>query len=195
MAALETRTLYVEDLVHAMRTGRLRHFRRKVDWDQESVIALLDSVFKGYPIGELLVWAPGDARCAADPWVVVDGQQRLRSIVTPLELAPEAPFDVAFDLDAERFVAASDRLYRTCLPLHLALDTSGLVDFVRALPADSRRASRMDAANRAVNSVRNYPLRVTIVRDSLTHVEEIYRRLDAAGRTRTWDEVESGLTT
>jgi len=86
------KTFSVVDLVAAALAGRLRipEFQRPLRWQWKDVSRLFDSIVKGYPIGNLLLWtrpAPaaeirlGALRIRAqgfqDGWWVVDGQQRL----------------------------------------------------------------------------------------------------------------------
>jgi len=202
----EVRTVLVEDLLYALRTDRLRtpSFQRMFVWQREDVIALLDSMFKGYPIGSLIFWErptdsaiepssaarPGQAP-RSDAWYVIDGQQRLRAITGTLAANAPPPFDVAFDLDAEQFVEArmgDDSL----LPLHLILDTAALLEHLRGLPEPHKRA-RLDAANRVARALRDYRLPLTIVRGDETQVEEVFRRLNERGIPLTWIDVQHAV--
>lgn len=84
------------DLVAEVTGGQLRipPFQRSFKWESVDVVALFDSIFRGFPVGNLLFWrrpAPAaDVRIgpllihAPDVplanWVV-DGQQRITSLV------------------------------------------------------------------------------------------------------------------
>jgi len=52
------KTFSVVDLVAAALAGRLRipEFQRPLRWQWEDVSRLFDSIVKGYPIGNLLLW-------------------------------------------------------------------------------------------------------------------------------------------
>jgi len=93
------KTFSVVDLVAAALAGRLRipEFQRPLRWQWKDVSRLFDSIVKGYPIGNLLLWtrpAPaGEVRLGAlciqaqefqDGFWVVDGQQRLTSVANAL---------------------------------------------------------------------------------------------------------------
>ena len=56
---LEAKTFRVEDLVRHARSGRLRvpAFQRAFKWERDDVEKLFDSIWHGYPIGTLLLWA------------------------------------------------------------------------------------------------------------------------------------------
>lgn len=107
-----------------MRDGELRipTFQRPFRWRRRHVLDLLDSVYRGYPIGELLFSrqsAPAqtdlefgpyrvDAPAVSEAWFVVDGQQRITALVGALmhpQPIPRTSVCAAwFDLEAERFV-------------------------------------------------------------------------------------------
>ncbi len=81
-------------------TGRVRipDFQRSFRWENKDVVALFDSLHQGYPIGNLLMWkreAPEqrvvvgsiiiDAPARPDALWLVDGQQRVTSIVNAMD--------------------------------------------------------------------------------------------------------------
>ena len=98
------------DLVRDIRRGLLRipPFQRGFKWQSGDVISLFDSIVRGYPIGNLLLWqrsAPAqhlhvgpvevDAPEVDVAYWVVDGQQRITSLVGALA-APEDTADSRF---------------------------------------------------------------------------------------------------
>ncbi|MEQ1506615.1 MAG: DUF262 domain-containing protein [Myxococcota bacterium] len=114
-------THHLDELIDRARRGRVRipAFQRGMKWRAEDVQVLFDSLWRGFPIGTLLLWkrsAPaanlryGPVEIAApaseDAWWVIDGQQRLTSLLAGLshprpEQPPEKddPFVVWFDPD------------------------------------------------------------------------------------------------
>lgn len=56
--APQARTLQVKDLVTEAMRGRIRvpHFQRGLKWESSDVAALFDSMYRGYPVGSLLLW-------------------------------------------------------------------------------------------------------------------------------------------
>lgn len=118
------RTFSVVDLVAAAIEGRIRipEFQRPLRWQWEDVCRLFDSIVKGYPIGNLLLWkrpAPAadiklgglrfQARKFDEGWWVVDGQQRLTSLASALSEAGgrDERFALAYDLRGKKFVRPS----------------------------------------------------------------------------------------
>ncbi len=82
----------VQQLVSDVSTGRIRlpDLQRPFVWPNAKVRDLMDSMYRGYPVGELMFWANqdgthtkpigGDAKTQAASMQVVDGQQRLTSL-------------------------------------------------------------------------------------------------------------------
>lgn len=54
----EARTVRVEDLLAEVGRGRIRvpEFQRLFRWERDNARELLDSIYRGYPIGTLLLW-------------------------------------------------------------------------------------------------------------------------------------------
>ncbi|HEY0135952.1 MAG TPA: DUF262 domain-containing protein, partial [Nannocystis sp.] len=115
------RNFSVEDLIAAVQAGRVRipKFQRPLKWELADVLSLLDSIYRGYPVGTLLLWlrpAGEDdiyhgsvqikAPAVADALWVVDGQQRIVSLTRALTGAgfPGEPFAAFFDLRLGTFV-------------------------------------------------------------------------------------------
>lgn len=115
-------------------TIRIPKFQRAFVWEPENVAFLMDSVYRGYPIGSVLLWrseqklnaerdlGPFELPEPEKKWpidYVLDGQQRLTSLFgvfqDTLEPKEDADaFDVYFDLNAkhgaleDQFVVASE---------------------------------------------------------------------------------------
>jgi hypothetical protein len=122
----EARSFSVEDLVRKVLDGQLRvpGWQRPLKWDIKDVLSLLDSVFRGYPIGTLLLWQRKavderaqygsievDAARRNDALLVVDGQQRTRALTQSLagKGHPNEPFAAFFDLRTEQFIRLPKR--------------------------------------------------------------------------------------
>ncbi len=82
----------VQDLVSDIHTGRVRlpDIQRPFVWTNAKVRDLIESMYRGYTVGELMFWANkggdhtktigGDAKSQDVSMQVVDGQQRLTSL-------------------------------------------------------------------------------------------------------------------
>lgn len=75
-------------------TYRLPEFQRTFVWDQDRILRLWDSLYRGFPVGQLMLWEPVDidfpmrglgrqqaeVQGAAGVNAVIDGQQRLTAL-------------------------------------------------------------------------------------------------------------------
>jgi hypothetical protein len=121
----QARAESVEDLVRLAREGQIRvpEFQRGLKWGSDQVVHLFDSIYRGYPIGSLLlsrrraeagqvVLGPLviDAPEAPGARWVVDGQQRLVALAASFGRPhpyPKTPIDqlvVYFDAEQRAFV-------------------------------------------------------------------------------------------
>lgn len=203
----------VEDLLDEVRRGRVRipHFQRALKWKREDALQLLDSMYRGYPVGTLLLWetlAPanelvfGSVRLSGaesrNALLVVDGQQRLVSLVRTL-LAPEPAVDevaLFFDLDDVRFVAPpGDALVAKdptrWLPLTVVLDSEQLIKWLLdKVPSPQRR----DAAIQLGRRVREYEIPAYTVRtDDEDVLREVFRRINTHGKQLSAGDVFDAL--
>lgn len=127
--------LSIREVINRVTSGRLRipSFQRGFVWDAERVAFLMDSIYKGYPFGAVILWRTKEQLKSErqlgpfelpdhDPDLpidyVLDGQQRLTSIfgvfqsdIKPVEDALWT--DIYFDLGAETDLQESQFL---CLP-------------------------------------------------------------------------------
>jgi uncharacterized protein with ParB-like and HNH nuclease domain len=94
----------VEELVGMVERGELRlpEMQRQYVWQSPRVRDLMDSLYRGYPSGAILLWETDEAvplqdmaiKQAANPYaatrLLLDGQQRLTSLWTCNGFAPVA---------------------------------------------------------------------------------------------------------
>jgi hypothetical protein len=115
--AARAEAMAVEDVIRLASEGRLRMptFQRAFRWEAKDRRALLDSIYRGYPVGTLLLWknppsatevgrplgVMSIAQPQGDQYLVVDGQQRLTTLWDGLGRAP-APGEMALVFDIER---------------------------------------------------------------------------------------------
>lgn len=129
--------LTIRQILNDVSRGQIRvpRFQRGFVWDPPRVAYLLDSIYKGYPIGSLLIWrtkeqlkterrlGPFQLPAPQEDYPIdyaLDGQQRITSIfgVFQTELTPQAGEDsswtnIYFDLES-----ASDAQESQCVPLN-----------------------------------------------------------------------------
>ena len=109
----------VTQLVSMIEKGQIRlpEMQRKFVWKATKVRDLLDSLYRGYPSGTILMWEPEesvaltsfsvktDDKSAFKPMLLLDGQQRLTSLSCVLRGEPvtvrgrKKPIDILFNLE------------------------------------------------------------------------------------------------
>lgn len=202
----------VSELVDAAREGRLRvpPFQRRFRWARGDVERLFDSIWEGYPIGSLLLWeraAPAarlefgpvsvEAPPMSDALYVVDGQQRLTSLVGVLAAPKDVrgDFDLYFDLGQEAFrYAGSRNPPATWVPMRLALDTNGLLSWLLEFKEQGGSDEHVDAVTTLGERIREYRIPVSTVRNADEEtLRIIFDRMNNFGRRLTKAEVFQAL--
>jgi hypothetical protein len=208
---IENRT--PQDLVREVQSGLIRipTFQRAYKWETKDVLALFDSIFRGFPIGNILLWRrpAQEQRLTVGPLVVdapktesalwvVDGQQRITSLVGALvasETSPDPRFRVHLDLDSGQFHVSGIRQQpsRTWIPVSRLLDTQTYLRWVR----DNQTwltESHLTLADTAGKAIREYQIPTYVVtsidEDPLV---EIFTRMNVQGKRLTKDEVFTAL--
>lgn len=203
------RTYSVVDLVAAAIEGRIRipEFQRPLRWQWEDVRRLFDSIVKGYPIGNLLLWkrlAPAadiklgglrfHARQFDEGWWVVDGQQRLTSLASALseQGGRDERFALAYDLREKKFVRPGREEDGHVIPLPILFDLQRLI---RWFTKDHMEASeKLDEASRVTRAIREYLVPAYLVdQNDEAVLREIFDRLNNYGKRLSRAEVFSAL--
>lgn len=203
------RTFSVVDLVAAALEGRIRipEFQRPLRWQWQDVQRLFDSIIKGYPIGNLLLWkrsAPAgnvmlgalavNARSFDEGWWVVDGQQRLTSLANALCLGSEQDdrFALAYDLRDQKFVRPGKQEDGYVIPLPVLFDLQKLI---RWFSKDHPEAGEMlDEASRITRAIREYQVPAYLVdKDDEETLRDIFDRMNNYGKRLSMAEVFTAL--
>src|SRR6185436_8275288 len=213
---LEAGAETVEDLVELVLRGRVRvpDFQRGLKWGADDVVALFDSIYRGYPIGSVLLRkGKADAvRLEVGPismdapetqealWVV-DGQQRLTALTaglarpSPVPMAPVDPWVVYFDAAGQTFHAPpqTGEVPSTWAPVARLLDASTLSEWVFNWKHGGDAALRA-AVFQAGSRIRQYRIPLYVVEtDDEKSLKDIFYRINNFGKNLTWDEVHDAL--
>ncbi|NDZ63851.1 DUF262 domain-containing protein [Streptomyces cyaneofuscatus] len=210
LEAQPTATTYeLGDLIPLAWGGRIRvpHFQRDFRWQSQDVLRLFDSIVKGYPIGNLLLWVRrqqpekfmlGKLRLTAPAhdeslWVV-DGQQRLTSLANALspDGHPYKPFNVYYDLAAKEFLESPPSREPHHIALPILFDLKKLLTWFRT---DGLTASEyFDEAERVATALRQYKVPAYLVRqDDRAVLTDIFDRMNNFGRKLNRGEIFSAL--
>lgn len=211
---LEANHYTVRRLLEYAQAGifRIPPFQRALRWQSEDHALFLDSLYRGYPVGTLLLWkreAPQerltfgklsiDAPKMSDALWIVDGQQRLTSLVACL-LHPEGPtrrradvFAFDFNLDLEKFSPSGQKTGPEIIPVGTLFDSVALSEWADAhkFSADRRRK-----AEQARDALRDYEIPVYITKtDSDLELRSIFERANNAGKRMRSEEIFDALNT
>lgn len=123
MGIIEDMMAPVSALVDMVRSGALEvpEIQRAYVWNRPQVRDLLDSLYRGYPVGTILIWQTGEAPPAKPLEVqqggaawepvrfLLDGQQRLTSLTRVFQ---EGKPDIRFNLETEEFQVSNAAIGR-----------------------------------------------------------------------------------
>lgn len=194
-------TYTIDELVRLAEVGRLRvpEFQRSFVWDRDDVRKLFDSIWRGFPIGTLLLWkrkAPageisfGPVRLkvpsSTDALWVVDGQQRVTSLVGALSgLAADIDdkFELCFDLRRARFVHAGKKPTASWwIPLRVSLESRTLLTWLRE-NGQELSESELARADALGGALRDYRIPAYVVEhDDETLLREVFDRVNSSGK-------------
>ena len=198
---MKTATMDIGDLLKRVDKGevRLPEIQRGYIWKPSQVAGLIDSLYRSYPSGSLLLWetdAPIGERDASiqgpnqaplvKPQYLLDGQQRLTSLFRVWSGDERAR--VVFNVESERFQieSAATRKDKRWVVVHELLnDALDTFELATVIAADSSVLTPADAHKRLerVKKILDYPYHVEIV-DNLAYEEvtEIFVRVNSQGR-------------
>jgi hypothetical protein len=214
---LEAETQTVEDLVGLVMRGvvRVPAFQRGLRWEGEDVVALFDSIYRGYPVGSILLRKGGAeaARIEVGPltidapetdaalWVV-DGQQRLTALAAglsrpaPIPRTPDDPWVVYFDAAKQEFQRPSGddgHIPSTWVPVAQLLDASALSEWVFHWQHAGDPALRT-AVFQVGSLIRQYRIPLYVVEtDDEQKLRDIFYRINNFGKSLQWSEVHDAL--
>lgn len=212
----EADTETVEDLVGRVTRGTVRipAFQRGLKWQPSDVISLFESIYRGYPIGSLLL-RKGSAKAASIEigplridapetpsalWVI-DGQQRLTALAaglarpTPVPTTPVDRYVVYFDAATQRFhpPPKDGAIPSTWVPVAHLLDASGLSEWIFSWPHSSD-ASLRTSVFQAGTRLRQYRVPLYVVEtDDEELLKDIFFRTNNSGKALEWTDVHDAL--
>jgi hypothetical protein len=200
------------DLIERVGRGQIRipRFQRPFRWEPRDVEQLFDSILRGYPIGNLLMWerpAPAEdieiagvrlhAAAQDAAWLVVDGQQRLTGLVGALtadEATTDPRFRIFYDLVEGGFTSLprSRQPREHQLPVSVAVDNRELLRWQRERPWLSQ--AQFDQCDTVSASIRQYEIPVYVVQgDDEEALKDIFDRMNTFGKRLTRSEVFNAL--
>lgn len=205
-SAAKADSFTIQELHEMVTQGRMRipSFQRSFRWELNDVLALYDSIMKGYPFGSLLLWrrnAPADEVTLGaieiktgekeDAFWVVDGQQRTTSLVNVFDAVASANdprFRLGYDLREKRVVSLD-----AVSPVALVVPLSTLFDFSESFawlgrnPQASEYAAELQNAVKFLNEVK---VPASIVEQSDEAIlREVFDRINSRGKRLSASEI------
>ncbi|MGI9001377.1 MAG: DUF262 domain-containing protein [Pseudonocardia sp.] len=191
----------IPEIVDLAAEGSIRvpTFQRHFAWKAQDIRRLFDSIYRGFPIGTLLLWRqPAEAgRISLGPisldvppqttaYWVVDGQQRITALFAALASGfanRDERFEVYFDLETESFVTPRRGNVPTrAIPVRETLETRTLVQWLRR-HADELEPDDFDLGDRLGGALRDYRIPAYIVSGNNQDVlREVFDRVNSAGK-------------
>ncbi len=192
-------------------------FQRTFVWEQQDVLELLRSVYNGYPIGSILLWAAdreflriSDADEIPFPRnpieypvnYVLDGLQRLSSLYGVFHYGERTTsdiFDISFDLNGESFIHSSEiNIFSYPVPLNALFNPRRMIEVQRGLIENGMGDDALSRLTDLQARFQEYmiPL-VTLSERDLEEVVVIFERVNSTGtrlsrvdfmRAITWSE-------
>jgi hypothetical protein len=197
--------LKIQELVALVHEGRIRvpEFQRSFRWTADDVLDLFDSILRGYPFGSLLLWkraAPAarltvgaisvDAPGVPDALWVVDGQQRITSLVNavdPVAGVEDERFRVVYSLAAGQFVSPKK------LKSNLGIPLPDLFDLSRAfawLQENQDAAEHAADIQRVTALLRDVEVPASVIEQADESVlRVVFDRMNSAGKRLRGSEI------
>jgi hypothetical protein len=196
----------LEELAILVKAGdiKLPRFQRPFVWRRNDMLKLLDSIYKGYPIGSLLLWNSsqrlkserdiaglniGEESTIYPTNYLLDGQQRLTTICGALywdgDISNEV-WNIHFDLDSEEFVHPKNQDSTLLFPLNKLLDTHQFIRQCMRFAHHDKQSLYIERAEKLLRTIKDYKIAVVKIGDmSIEQVAPIFERINSTGRKLT----------
>lgn len=199
--------LKVRELLDEVSRGEvlLPEIQRSYVWKGPQVAKLIDSLYREYPAGQILLWDTVDLPITKNlegvstpalpssgrPKVVLDGQQRLTSLFKALGRDAKDGVEVFFNLDTEQFERYSRRLERDARWVSVRAVVNGDkhdLDILHEIEAAGGPGPRTPEAKtfldrlQRLRRIGEYKFPIEIFRnDDYEEVTELFVRINSAG--------------
>lgn len=197
--------LRIEELVKSVKYGEIKlpKFQRPFVWKDKDVRKLFDSIYKGYPIGSILLWLSSlplaSERSLGDLDIEVkddfptnyllDGQQRLSSLCGALYWNGKnsnSLWNISFDLEKEEFIHPKDTFKINYFPLNKLINTSDFINQCKVFDIHEKKNTYYDRAEKLLKSIKDYKIPAVRIGDmSINEVAPIFERINSTGRKLT----------
>ncbi|QNG17879.1 DUF262 domain-containing protein [Rhodococcus triatomae] len=194
----------IQDLVSLVRSGQVRipEFQRSFRWAASDVLALFDSILRGYPFGGTLLWrrdAPAglltigaievDAAARSDALWVIDGQQRITSLVNAVDpvASDDERFAISYVLAKRKFALSRDVRDSLAIPLPDLFDLGRAFAWLQKNPDAAEFAEDIQ---RVTGLLRDVEVPAAVIDEGDERLlREIFDRINSAGKRLRGSEI------
>lgn len=198
----------IRELHTLVRAGRIRvpEFQRSFRWETKDVLDLFDSLLRGFPVGSLLLWKrPAqagrlrigaldvDAPEVSDALWVVDGQQRITSLVNAVDPqgGKDRRFALGYSLKTGKVVRRREPEEDLVVPLPDLFDLGKAFAWLGNHPEASDEAARLQGAVASLGAVEIPATTMSEADESV--LREIFDRINNRGKPLNDAEVFDAL--
>ena len=197
----------LEELALSVKAGEIKlpRFQRPFVWKEPDMLKLLDSIYKGYPIGSILIWNSSqklnsersilglEVNIEENSYYptnyLLDGQQRLTTLCGALFWAgndPSSIWNIHFDLDTQEFLYPKLMNLVTHFPLNKLIRTSDFIKQCMKFDHHDKREEYYKISERLLKSIKDYKIAVVKIGDmTIDEVAPIFERINSTGRKLT----------
>lgn len=207
--------LRLEELAWQVKSGEIKlpRFQRPFVWNKSDMLKLLDSIYRGYPIGSLLLWnssqrlkserdiaglVVSDEATLYPTSYLLDGQQRLTTLCGALFWkggAQNSLWNIHFDLDSETFVYPKHQDSITTYPLNKLINTTDFIHQCMKFSHHPDSSKFVARAERLLRAIKDYKIAVVMIGDmSIEEVAPIFERINSTGRKLTMVDLMMAAT-
>ncbi|EGQ8066698.1 DUF262 domain-containing protein, partial [Vibrio parahaemolyticus] len=212
---VEPRIYFIDDIITLMSNGKIQvpDFQRGYVWSNEQIRELFDSLYKGFPIGSVLLWKPESGLelntvkyiniettvPSDETYYIIDGQQRLTTFFMCLfsrHSQPDDKWNIFFDLRTEKFIHLKNNtseLKPHYLELRKITNTINFMKESNRIYAETNDYELIERAQSLVDKITKYRLSATELRGGgVEQAIEIFTRLNREGmKVSEWDYVRA----
>lgn len=190
-------------------------FQRDFIWTSKQIIDLFDSILKGFPIGSIIMWKPGDdefpvfediggvkvRNLSYERCYILDGRQRLTSLISVLNLEGENAHSYYVDVNDMTVIRNTRHVISPeLLLLSDAYDSISVVDYISRLKNDTtvtaeQVAKYSENAKEVNKKLLSYEIGyITVLGGQIDDAVEIFSRLNSKGADIAADHMIQALT-
>jgi len=197
----------LEEVALLVKAGEIKlpKFQRSFVWKPDEMLKLMDSIYRGYPIGSILIWnssqqltserniAGLEVDVNRSEWFptnyLLDGQQRLTTLCGALfwpGVQEPSIWNIHFDLESEEFFHSKGAHSLTSFPLNRLINTGDFIRQCMKFEHHAKKEQYVATAEKLLRQIKDYKIAVVKIGDmTIEEVAPIFERINSTGRRLT----------